>query len=82
MGASVSDCSECREPQLYYLPQRNEPDHEFMVLACDRERRQPYFEVRKEKVAEAWPQLVRPVQVLERKKKEEPLSKRSIRVHI
>mmetsp|Transcript_31197 Transcript_31197/g.73269 ORF Transcript_31197/g.73269 Transcript_31197/m.73269 type:complete len:100 (+) Transcript_31197:74-373(+) len=82
MGTVSTVCSECREPlqiQLYYVPHKGEADHEFMVLAGDRERRQPYHLGVPEAIAKdakapsgstvAWP-VVRPVHVLEQRRPE------------
>eukprot|EP00913_Durusdinium_trenchii_P034493 g32269.t1 len=61
MGAVSTVCSECREPlQMYHLPQKGEADHEFMVLAGDRERRQAAEEGKG-----SWPHIIRPVHVLD-----------------
>ncbi|CAE7281536.1 unnamed protein product [Symbiodinium natans] len=97
MGTSVSAvCSECREPlqiQLYYVPHKGEADHEFMVLAADRERRQPYHRGVPEVISNdvhskagtgprvSWP-VVRPVHVLDQRRTEvaEPRRGMSLRV--
>mmetsp|Transcript_21325 Transcript_21325/g.40132 ORF Transcript_21325/g.40132 Transcript_21325/m.40132 type:complete len:91 (+) Transcript_21325:67-339(+) len=88
MGVSPSfGCSECREPmqiQLYYLPSTDEADHEFMVLAGDRERRQPFPDAKLEGQAPAGPawKVFQPVHALEPRPRKTEESRRGLSLRI